>query len=84
MLGPNDRLPRMKGLKCKLLIAGAVVGLLALSVANRLYRVSSREGVPMFSSEAFALGWPYWIGGGLGVVLYALYWFLSRNRKDEP
>jgi hypothetical protein len=55
------------------------VVLMSLSALNRLYRVSSREGIPMFSSEALAAGWLYWIGMGIGLVLAGLYYFNKRD-----
>jgi hypothetical protein len=55
------------------------VGLMSLSVLNRLYRVSSREGIPMFSSEALAAGWLYWVGLGVGLAGAGLYYFSMRD-----
>jgi hypothetical protein len=55
------------------------VALMSLSVLNRLYRVSSREGIPMFSSDALAAGWPYWVGLGVGLSGAGLYYFSKRD-----
>ena len=55
------------------------VVLMALSALNRLYRVSSREGIPMFSSEAVAPGWLYWLGMGIGLVAGGLYYLGKRD-----
>ena len=53
--------------------------LMTLSSLNRLYRVSSREGIPMFSSEAIAAGWIYWLGMAIGLVAAGLYYFSKRD-----
>jgi hypothetical protein len=53
--------------------------LMAMSSLNRLYRVSSREGIPMFSSEALAVGWLYWLGMAIGLVGAGLYYFNKRD-----
>lgn len=53
--------------------------LMSLSVLNRLYRVSSREGIPMFSSEALAAGWLYWIGMAIGLAGAGTYYFYKRD-----
>jgi hypothetical protein len=55
------------------------VVLMALTTLNRLYRVSSREGIPMFSWEALAAGWLYWLGMGLGLVGAGLYYLSKRD-----
>ena len=55
------------------------IALMSLSGLNRLYRVSSREGIPMFSSEALAAGWLYWLGMGIGLAGAGLYYFHKRD-----
>ena len=54
----------------------------AILVLNRLYRVASRNDVPMFSQEAFSLALPYWIGAALGLLAITGYWLFTRKRKD--
>lgn len=46
----------------KLIIVFTIGGLLAFTILNRLYRVSNRSGLSMFSVEAIGIGWPYWLG----------------------
>ena len=53
--------------------------LMTVGSINRLYRVSSREGVPMLSSEAVAAGWLYWLGMAVGLVGAGLYYFNKRD-----
>ena len=55
------------------------VGFMSLSILNRLYRVSSREGIPMFSPEALAAGWLYWVGLGIGLIGAGLYYLSKRE-----
>ena len=54
----------------------------AIFVLNRLYRVASRNDVPMFSPEAFSLALPYLIGAALGLLAITGYWLFTRKRKD--
>lgn len=72
----------MEPRKEKLFAAAVLVGLLTLTILNRLYRTSSRNDLPMFSMEAIKAGWPYWVGILLGVIGYIGYWIYSARRKD--
>ena len=53
--------------------------LMIMSSLNRLYRVSSREAIPMFSSEAIAAGWLYWLGMAIGLGAAGLYYLYKRD-----
>jgi TRAP-type C4-dicarboxylate transport system permease small subunit len=55
------------------------IGLMCIGTLNRLYRVSSREGIPMFSIEAVAAGWLYWVGGAIGLVVAGIYYYNTRE-----
>lgn len=56
-----------------------VFGAFSIFVLNRLYRVANRNGVPMFSQEAFSLAMPYWIGAALGLLAVIGYWLFTRK-----
>ena len=57
----------------------AFIVLMGIGTLNRLYRVSSREGIPMFSLEAVVAGWPYWVGGAIGLVCAGIYYYNTRE-----
>ncbi|MBD9437654.1 hypothetical protein IB223_16275 [Pseudoxanthomonas sp. PXM03] len=57
----------------------AFIGLMSIGILNRLYRVSSREGISMFSMEALTAGWPCWVGGAIGLALAGVYYYNTRE-----
>ena len=58
-------------------LAGSIV------VGNTLYKIASRNGVPMFSYDALVLGLPYWIGYALGIVAIGGYWLYRRAHRND-
>ena len=80
VLGAQQRLRLLMKNRGEFWVAVAVfMVLMSLSTLNRLYRVSSREGIPMFSSEALAAGWLYWLGMAIGLVGAGLYYLNKRD-----
>jgi hypothetical protein len=67
----------------KMLVVALGGGLLVLGIMNALFRVSSRNNLPVFSMETIIAGWPYWVGMASGLIGGIGYWAHTANRKNK-